>query len=48
MRGFWRVLLAIVVPLPWLAKGLQYIVLERNIARHIERDSAHDPVSGLR
>ncbi len=27
-RGFWRVLLAIVVPIPWLAKGVQYIVLE--------------------
>jgi hypothetical protein len=27
-RGFWRVLLAITVPIPWLAKGVQYIVLE--------------------
>ncbi len=27
-RGFWRVLLAIIVPIPWLAKGVQYIVLE--------------------
>jgi hypothetical protein len=27
-RAFWRVLLALVVPLPWLAKGIQYIVLE--------------------
>ncbi len=27
-RGFWRVLLAVVVPIPWLAKGVQYIVLE--------------------
>ncbi len=27
-RRFWRVLLALVVPLPWLAKGVQYIVLE--------------------
>ncbi|MEO8851868.1 MAG: hypothetical protein ABI360_09080 [Allobranchiibius sp.] len=26
-RGFWRVLLAIVLPIPWLAKGIQYIVL---------------------
>lgn len=26
-RGFWRVLLAIIVPIPWLAKGVQYIVL---------------------
>jgi len=24
-RGFWRVLLAIVLPIPWLAKGAQYI-----------------------
>lgn len=29
-RTFWRVLLAIVVPLPWLAKGVQYIVMERS------------------
>ncbi len=27
-RGFWRVLLAVVVPIPWLAKGVQYIVQE--------------------
>ena len=27
-RGFWRVLLAVVVPLPWLAKGIQYIYSE--------------------
>ena len=27
-RGIWRVLLAAVVPIPWLAKGVQYIVLE--------------------
>ena len=27
-RRFWRVLLAIIVPIPWLAKGLQYLVLE--------------------
>ncbi len=27
-RAFWRMLLAIVVPIPWLAKGVQYIVLE--------------------
>jgi hypothetical protein len=25
-RGFWRVLLALVLPLPWLAKGIQYLV----------------------
>jgi len=25
-RGFWRVLLALVLPVPWLAKGLQYFV----------------------
>lgn len=25
-RGFWRVLFAIVLPLPWLAKGVQYFV----------------------
>lgn len=28
VRGFWRVLLAVIVPLPWLAKGVQYIVAE--------------------
>lgn len=27
-RRFWRVLLALVVPIPWLAKGVQYIVME--------------------
>ncbi len=27
-RGLWRVLLAVVVPMPWLAKGIQYIVFE--------------------
>ena len=29
-RTFWRVVLAVVVPLPWLAKGVQYIVMERD------------------
>lgn len=27
-RRFWRGLLAVVVPIPWLAKGIQYIVAE--------------------
>ncbi len=27
-RGFWRALLAVLVPIPWLAKGVQYIVQE--------------------
>lgn len=27
-RAFWRVLLALVVPVPWLAKGIQYVVAE--------------------
>ena len=27
-RGLWRVVLAVVVPVPWLAKGIQYIVFE--------------------
>lgn len=27
-RRFWRVLLAIVVPIPWLVKGIQYVVLD--------------------
>ena len=25
-RGFWRILLAVMLPLPWLAKGIQYTV----------------------
>ncbi len=29
-RRYWRVLLAVIVPLPWLAKGIQYIVVESN------------------
>ncbi len=29
-RRFWRVVLAIIVPIPWLAKGVQYIVLEKD------------------
>jgi hypothetical protein len=44
-RGFWRVLLAIVVPIPWLAKGIQYIVLEPeydHTADQITYDMAHD------
>lgn len=28
-RRFWRILLAVIVPLPWLAKGIEYVVLER-------------------
>ncbi len=31
-RGFWRLLLAGVVPIPWLAKGIQYMILERDDA----------------
>jgi len=45
-RGFWRVLLAIVVPIPWLAKGIQYIVLapaSGNSADQI-KDWIHDGV----
>jgi hypothetical protein len=44
VRGLWRVLLALVVPLPWLAKGLQYIVLERGYehsASQIKYDVTH-------
>ncbi len=33
VRGFWRVLLAIVVPVPWLAKGVQYVVQESTYDR---------------
>jgi hypothetical protein len=43
-RGLWRVLLAVVVPIPWLAKGVQYIVLEPNYehsADQIRYDMAH-------
>jgi hypothetical protein len=43
-RRFWRVLLAVVVPIPWLAKGIQYIVLEpdyEHTADQIRYDMAH-------
>ena len=30
VRTFWRVVLCVVVPLPWLAKGVQYILMERD------------------
>lgn len=36
-RTFWRVLLAVVVPLPWLAKGVQYIVMERGFGSSAEQ-----------
>lgn len=44
-RGFWRVLLAVVVPIPWLAKGIQYIVLEpdyNHTADQIRYDMTHE------
>ena len=43
-RGFWRVLLAVLVPIPWLAKGIQYIVLELDYehnADQIRYDATH-------
>jgi len=43
-RKFWRVVLAIIVPIPWLAKGLQYIVLEKDYnhnADQIRYDLVH-------
>jgi hypothetical protein len=42
-RKLWRVLLALVVPIPWLAKGIQYIVLERDYdnADLIKYDMTH-------
>jgi hypothetical protein len=43
-RKFLRVVLAIIVPIPWLAKGLQYIVLEKNYthsADQIRYDTIH-------
>ena len=49
-RGFWRVLLAVVVPIPWLAKGLQYIVLEPSYdhtADQIRYDTTHRVYSSL-
>lgn len=33
-RGVWRRLLAVVVPIPWLAKGVQYIVLDPTTYDH--------------
>ena len=49
-RGLWRVLLAVVVPIPWLAKGVQYIVLEpkyEHTADQIRYDIAHSVYSYL-
>jgi hypothetical protein len=43
-RRLWRVLLAVLVPIPWLAKGIQYIVLESNYdhnADQIRYDMTH-------
>ena len=39
-REFWRVLLAVVVPIPWLAKGIQYIVLEANYDHSVDQIKA--------
>lgn len=44
-RRFWRTLLAVVVPIPWLAKGIQYVVLEpeyTHTADQIKYDLAHN------
>ncbi|MFL6106289.1 MAG: hypothetical protein ACJ72L_04945 [Marmoricola sp.] len=44
-RRFWRTLLAFVVPVPWLAKGIQYIVMEpsyEHTADQIRYDVHHD------
>jgi hypothetical protein len=43
-RGLWRVLLALLVPIPWLAKGIQYIVVEpeyEHTADQITYDTTH-------
>jgi hypothetical protein len=43
-RRLWRILLALVVPIPWLAKGIQYIVLEPDYdhsADQIKYDMTH-------
>ena len=49
VRSFWRILLAIIVPIPWLAKGIQYIVLERDSdsASQIRYDLTHHTYSYL-
>jgi hypothetical protein len=36
-RKFWRVILAIIVPIPWLAKGIQYIVLEHDYSHNADQ-----------
>jgi hypothetical protein len=49
-RTFLRVLLAIVVPIPWLAKGIQYIVLERGYDHNadlIKYDVSHTVYNSL-
>lgn len=49
-RGFWRRLLAVVVPIPWMAKGVQYIVYTpdyEHTAAQITYNSAHDTYSYL-
>lgn len=50
VRGFWRVLLAVVVPIPWLAKGIQYVVLEPSYdhtADQIRYDVTHHVYASL-
>jgi len=44
-RRFWRVLLAVVVPIPWLAKGIQYVAVDSSYdhtADQITYDLTHD------
>ncbi len=41
VRGFWRLLLAAVVPIPWLAKGIQYIIYARDY-EHATDQITHD------
>ena len=44
VRALWRVLLALVVPVPWLAKGIQYIVWEPSFehgADQVRYDLSH-------
>jgi hypothetical protein len=36
-RKLWRVILAIIVPVPWLAKGIQYIVLEHDYSHNADQ-----------
>jgi len=44
-RRFWRLLLAVVVPIPWLAKGVQYVV-DGHSFEHAADQISYDATNG--